>query len=63
MNELKNQSKSVLLISCYELGHQPAGIAMPMAFLRDAGFDVEAMDVSVQGFDREKVTRARFIGV
>ncbi|HEX8183184.1 MAG TPA: CUAEP/CCAEP-tail radical SAM protein [Blastocatellia bacterium] len=63
MEEPKNDPRPILLISCYELGHQPAGIAMPMAFLRRAGFEVEAMDVSVQGFDRDKVARARFIGI
>src|ERR1044072_5218705 len=63
MSESKTPSTSVLLISCYELGHQPSGVAMPMAFLRQAGFDVEAMDVSIEGFDRDKVTRARFVGI
>ena len=63
MKELSDTPKSILLISCYELGHQPAGIAMPMAFLRRAGFYVDAMDVSVQGFDAEKVARARFVGI
>jgi radical SAM superfamily enzyme YgiQ (UPF0313 family) len=53
----------VLLISCYELGHQPAGIAVPAGFLRRAGVRVEAMDVSVEGFDKEKVLRARFVGI
>jgi radical SAM superfamily enzyme YgiQ (UPF0313 family) len=53
----------VLLISCYELGHQPAGIAVPAGFLRRAGVGVEAMDVSVEGFDKEKVLRARFVGI
>ena len=56
-------SGSVLLISCYEMGHQPAGITIPAGFLRRAGVAVEAMDVSVEGFDREKVRRARFVGV
>lgn len=63
MKKLSNQSESILLISCYELGHQPTGIAMPAAFLRRAGFEAEALDVSVQGFDTEKVMRARFIGI
>ena len=63
MKELRDQSKSILLISCYELGHQPAGIAMPMAFLLREGFEVEAMDVSVQGFDTGKIMRARFVGI
>jgi radical SAM superfamily enzyme YgiQ (UPF0313 family) len=57
------QLKSILLISCYELGHQPAGISMPMGFLRRAGYEAEAMDLSVEGFDAERVKRAKFIGI
>lgn len=53
----------VLLISCYEMGHQPAGIAVPAGFMRRAGIGVEAMDVSVEGFDKEKALRARFVGI
>ena len=58
-----NTVKSILLVSCYELGHQPAGIAMPLAFLQRAGYSVETMDVSVEGFDADKVRRARFVGI
>jgi len=54
---------TTLLISCYELGHQPAGIAMPLGLLQRAGIETETMDVSVEGFDEEKVRRARFVGV
>ena len=57
------ERSSVLLISCYELGHQPAGIAMPLGLLRRAGFEAETIDVSVEGFDKDKVKRARFIGI
>jgi len=56
-------TKSILLVSCYELGHQPAGIAMPMALLRRAGYEAEAMDLSVDPFDADKVKRARFVGI
>lgn len=63
MNLAKNQPKSILLVSCYELGHQPAGIAMPIELLSRAGFEAEAMDVSVEGFDAAKVMRARFVGI
>lgn len=56
-------AKSILLVSCYELGHQPAGIAMPLGLLRRAGYESEAMDVSVEGFDADKVKRARFVGI
>ena len=55
--------KSILLVSCYELGHQPAGIAMPMGLLRRAGYQAETMDVSVEGFDADKVKLARFVGI
>ena len=36
----------VLLISTYDLGRQPAGLASPAAWLRGAGVDVECVDVS-----------------
>lgn len=55
--------RSILLVSCYELGHQPAGIAMPMGLLRRAGYEAETMDVSVEGFDADKVKRAGFVGI
>lgn len=57
------ERSSILLISCYELGHQPAGIAMPMGLLRRAGIEADTMDVSVEGFDKDKVKRARFVGI
>jgi hypothetical protein len=37
----------ILLVSCYELGHQPIGVAGPAARLRAAGHDVRAVDLSV----------------
>jgi radical SAM superfamily enzyme YgiQ (UPF0313 family) len=63
VNQEGNSPESILLVSCYELGHQPAGIAMPLGLLRRAGCAAETMDVSVEGFDAEKVKRARFIGI
>src|SRR5690242_8257077 len=36
----------VLLISTYELGRQPFGLASPAAWLRHAGFDVECADTT-----------------
>ncbi len=54
---------SILLISCYELGHQPLGIASPLAFLERAGYAPGALDISVERFDLEKVARARFVGI
>lgn len=54
---------AVLLISCYELGHQPLGIALPIGFLKRAGYQPDAMDIAVEDLDPEKVSRAAFIGI
>ena len=52
---------AILLVSCYELGHAPMGIASPAGFLRRAGFDPAALDLSVEGIDEAKVARARLV--
>ena len=54
---------AILLISCYELGHQPLGLASPLGFLERAGFTPEVLDIAVERFDREKAARARFVGI
>ena len=38
----------VLLISTYELGHQPLHVASPAAALRRVGHEVRCLDLSVQ---------------
>ena len=48
----------VLLVSCYELGHAPLGIAWPLAFLRRAGLDAETLDLAVEPFSVERATAA-----
>src|SRR5215212_9125443 len=45
----------VLLVSTYELGHQPLHVASPAAALRAAGHDVRALDVSVEPWDAAAV--------
>ena len=54
---------AILLISCYELGHQPVGAAQPMGFLEQAGYAPAALDISVEDFDAERAKQARFIGI
>ena len=54
---------AILLISCYELGHQPLGLALPLAFLEEAGYRPEALDIAVETFDPEQAGRARFVGI
>src|SRR5215813_3004219 len=63
MKIMPNAEQSILLVSCYELGHQPAGIAMPLGLLQRAGYQTETMDVSVEGFDEDKAQRASFVGI
>ncbi len=52
----------VLLISTYELGRQPFGLASPAAWIRETGADVECLDLSVQDLDEAAVRRADAIG-
>jgi len=51
----------ILLVACYELGHQPLSVAWPAAFLERAGFGPAVMDLSVEPFDADKVRRARLV--
>ena len=41
----------IVLVSTYELGRQPFGLASPAAWLKRAGFDVTCLDLSRQSFD------------
>jgi radical SAM superfamily enzyme YgiQ (UPF0313 family) len=53
----------ILLISCYELGHQPLGIALPLGFLERAGYAPVALDIAVEKFDPQKAAEASFVGI
>ncbi len=53
----------VLLISTYEMGRQPFGLASPAALLRQAGFDVTVVDVSRQQLAPEDVERAGLVAL
>lgn len=54
---------AILLVSCYELGHQPIGIAQPAGFLTRAGYAPAALDIAVEEFDEERIRRARMVGI
>jgi len=54
--------KSVL-ISTYELGRQPFGLASPAAWLRRAGSAVTCLDLSCQPLDEEAVRSADLIAI
>ena len=53
----------ILLVACYELGHQPLAVAWPAAFLERAGYRPATMDVSVEPFDPERVRRATLVAI
>jgi radical SAM superfamily enzyme YgiQ (UPF0313 family) len=53
----------VLLISTYELGHQPFGLASPATWLRDIGADVRVIDMAVQDLPADALRAAELIAV
>jgi radical SAM superfamily enzyme YgiQ (UPF0313 family) len=57
------ETGAILLVACYELGHQPLAVAWPAAFLERAGFEPAVLDLSVEPFDADKVRRARLVAI
>jgi radical SAM superfamily enzyme YgiQ (UPF0313 family) len=56
----------IVLVSCYELGHQPLGLASPLAFLRQHGFAPTSLDLSVDFLDQaasRSLASARLVGI
>src|SRR4249920_1971304 len=51
-----------LLISTYELGRQPYGLASPAAWLRRAGWDVVCADVTRERLQRASIEAADLVG-
>lgn len=52
---------SVLLLSTYDLGRQPFGLASPAAWLRQAGLEVVTRDLSRDRLQDDDVRRASFV--
>jgi radical SAM superfamily enzyme YgiQ (UPF0313 family) len=55
------QSLRVVLISTYELGHQPFGLASPAAWLREAGAQVTCLDLAVERLDESVIAAADLV--
>ena len=53
----------ILIVACYEMGHQPLAVAWPTAFLERAGYAPAVLDLSVEPLDLEKVRRARLVAI
>ena len=51
----------VLLISTYDLGRQPFGLASPAAWLRNAGVDVDCVDTSRDALTDGRIAQAGLI--
>ncbi len=49
----------IVLVSCYEPGHQPMGLASPIAFLRAAGYRPRCVDLAVDGLDEGAMALVR----
>ncbi|HET9492245.1 MAG TPA: cobalamin-dependent protein, partial [Methylomirabilota bacterium] len=54
---------AILLVACYELGHQPLAVAWPAAFLKMRGYAPSILDVSVEPLDADRVRRARVVAI
>ncbi|HYL63644.1 MAG TPA: CUAEP/CCAEP-tail radical SAM protein [Candidatus Methylomirabilis sp.] len=52
---------NILLLSSYELGHQPFGLASPAAWLRNRGHDVVCLDLSRQPLEEHAVRCAGLV--
>jgi radical SAM superfamily enzyme YgiQ (UPF0313 family) len=53
----------ILLISCYELGHQPLHLASLQTMLRQAGYAPALVDTAVETLTTESIIKARFVGI
>src|SRR4029450_10897265 len=51
----------VLLVSTYDLGRQPFGLASPAAWLRDAGVEVGCADTSPEQLTDERIASAGLV--
>ena len=54
---------TVLLLSTYELGHQPINLAWPLAALKEAGIPATAVDLSIRDFPHAAVSEADLVAI
>jgi len=53
----------VCLITTYDLGHQPFGVASPARWLEDAGAEVACIDLAVDCLNEDAVRQAGLIAI
>ena len=54
---------AILLLSCYELGHQPLALATAAGFLARAGFEPDALDLALERLDADRARRASLVAI
>ncbi|HUZ76087.1 MAG TPA: CUAEP/CCAEP-tail radical SAM protein [Chloroflexota bacterium] len=58
-----NARGDILLVSCYELGHQPLTLASPLATLSSAGYTPAAVDTALADLTDADIRRAKLIAI
>src|SRR3990172_1915528 len=58
-----NRPGEILLVACYELGHQPLTLASPLGLLIDAGYRPAALDLSIESLSSSAAAQARVIAI
>lgn len=53
----------ILLVSCYEMGHQPWNLASPLAFLQQAGYAPLAIDTAISNLAEESLSDATLVAI
>ena len=56
-----NKGVRVLLVSTYDMGRQPFGLASPAAWLREAGVDVTCVDLTREKLGSEQIELAEVV--
>jgi radical SAM superfamily enzyme YgiQ (UPF0313 family) len=59
----RGSEADIVLVSCYELGHEPLGATVPAGALERAGIAARIMDVAVEEFDAGVVAAARLVAI
>lgn len=54
---------AIVLLSCYELGHQPLTLASPLAWLQAAGYAPRAVDTAVEPLPDAFIDEARLVAI
>ncbi len=53
----------IVLVSCYELGHEPLGLVVPAGVLERAGIRPRVIDLAVEPFDDAVFAGARLVAI